>query len=253
MKRLVALVAGWLALGSAAAHAQDTPQADHRGCEPATFEDSTFTVCTYDPALDSLRLAWRGAEGPIDSLPALKDFLGPDAGAVRFAMNAGMYEPDQSPVGAYVEDGHALRQPNLRDGEGNFYLKPNGVFWVDDRGAPHIDETAAFAAASPPARWATQSGPLLLAHGVLHPAVAPNGTSQTTRNAVGICGARAQFVISEAPVSFGRLARFLRDQLGCTDALYLDGHIASLWAPGLGHMDARTGLGTFVVVSRATP
>lgn len=219
-------------------------------CYRATFEADGFTVCRYDPAHDALRLAARGPAGPLDSLQGLKASLGPDARRVRFALNGGMYQPDQSPVGLYVAQGQTETPLNRAAGAGNFFLKPNGVFWVGADGAPHVDESEAFAAAAPAAEWATQSGPLLVSRGALHPSIAPNGTSLTVRDAVGVKGRVALFVISDGPVSFGRLARFLRDGLGCPDALYLDGHVASLWAPGLKRLDGRTGLGTFVVVVR---
>jgi uncharacterized protein YigE (DUF2233 family) len=46
------------------------------------------------------------------------------------------------------------------------------------------------------------------------------------------------------------VARFFRDELGCTDALYFDGTVSSLWSPELGRRDARGGLGPFVLVVR---
>jgi uncharacterized protein YigE (DUF2233 family) len=88
----------------------------------------------------------------------------------------------------------------------------------------------------------------LLRAGALHPAITQNGPSRHVRNGVGILGGQALFVISESEVSFGRLARFFRDGLGCTDALYLDGTVSSLWVPSLGRQDKRNDLGTFVVV-----
>ncbi len=219
-------------------------------CEDARFEGSAFTVCHYDVRVDELRMAWRGSAGPVDSLAGLRAELGRDAGRVLFAMNAGMFDPGQTPVGLYIKGGRVLHPLNQGAGVGNFFLVPNGVFWVDGRGKAHIDETSAFAAAKPQALWATQSGPLLVGRGALNPSISANGRSLAIRNAVGVRGDKAEFVISAAPVSFGRLARFLRDGLGCRDALYLDGAISSLWAPSLGRMDRRRGLGTFVAVLR---
>jgi uncharacterized protein YigE (DUF2233 family) len=47
------------------------------------------------------------------------------------------------------------------------------------------------------------------------------------------------FVITKARVNFYEFARFFRDDLGCNDALFLDGGIASgLYAPELGRDDA---------------
>jgi uncharacterized protein YigE (DUF2233 family) len=147
-------------------------------------------------------------------------------------MNAGMYRADQRPLGLFVAAGREERPLNQGSGSGNFYLAPNGVFWVGAHGAPHVTETGAYAAAPPAGvAWATQSGPLLVQGGAFNPHISADGASLNLRNAVGVRNRVALFVISDDKVSFGRLARFLRDALGCPDALYLDGAVSSLWAP----------------------
>jgi uncharacterized protein YigE (DUF2233 family) len=223
------------------------------GCRPMTFEGDGFVVCRYAPDADEIRLVSRGPDGPVSSLEALQALLRADADRVAFAMNAGMYQEDRSPLGLFVQSGRIVHRLNQRTGGGNFYLTPNGVFWIDARGAPHIDETGAFAASNVQPVWATQSGPLLVQAGVFNPQITPNGTSLTVRNGVGVKGGEAFFVISDAPVSFGRFARLLRDGLGCPDALFLDGAVSSLWAPNLGRQDGRDGLGLFVVVLSKRP
>ena len=97
--------------------------------------------------------------------------------------------------------------------------------------------------------WATQSGPMLVIDGELHPRFAEDGASRLMRNGVGARDGRtAYFVISGGFVSFGRFARFFRDELGCTDALFLDGSVSCLWAPSLGRNDQDHALGPMVVV-----
>jgi uncharacterized protein YigE (DUF2233 family) len=220
-------------------------------CRHAVFEGDGFVVCRYDPKTDVLRLASGTPAGPIGSLAGLQASLGGEANHVAFAMNAGMYGHDRRPLGLYVAEGKRLQPLNRgHGGGGNFYLLPNGVFWTDRHGSPHVDETSAFADLDVHPLWATQSGPLLVSGGAIHPAVSPNGTSLYVRNGVGVRGREAFFVISDGLVSFGRLARFLRDDLGCPDALYLDGSVSSLWAPDFGRRDDREGLGTFVLVLR---
>jgi uncharacterized protein YigE (DUF2233 family) len=217
-------------------------------CRQAVFEGTPFTVCGYTPSANTIRLESFVAGKPIGSFAALRAVLGEDAGRVAFAMNAGMYEVDRRPVGLFVNNGVVERPLNRRTDLGNFYLKPNGVFWVGEDGAPHVEATDAYAEAPRNPVWATQSGPLLVRRGAFNARIAPNGTSLEIRNAVGVAGGHAFFVISDAPVSFGRLARFLRDGLGCPDALYLDGSVSALWAPSLGRRDRASRLGTFVVV-----
>lgn len=228
--------------GSASAHADPA-------CRAATFEGDGFTVCRYAPSEDDIHLV--SEPGAVDSLPRLKRRLGEAAGRVRFAMNAGMYHPDLRPVGLFIAEGRAAQPIETASGAGNFFLKPNGVFWVGADGVAHVAETGAFEASGAGAVWATQSGPLLLEGGRLHRAILPNGPSLAVRNAVGVDGqGGAVFVISDRPVSFGRLARLLRDALECPDALYLDGSVSSLWSPERGRLDRRAGLGPFVVVLR---
>jgi uncharacterized protein YigE (DUF2233 family) len=220
-------------------------------CVAKTFEGSGFTVCRYRRGVDVLSLAWAGPTGPLGGFEALAKSLGPGARRVRFAMNAGMYDPQQGPVGLLVLEGRTRHPAETATGTGNFYLLPNGVFSVSRDGSVRVEETHRFLFRSDSPQWATQSGPLLLQDGKIHPAIQPNGESVVVRNGVGVAdGSTAWFVISDGPVSFGRFARLFRDELGCKDALYFDGHISSLWAPELHRQDPRTGLGPMLVVSR---
>ena len=85
-----------LLFGMLAACAGETAAAGP--CAERLFEDDRFTVCTFDPEAQALRLAWRGADGEayrgFDALAR-----GMDQTRVAFAMNAGMFDQ----VGA---DGH---------------------------------------------------------------------------------------------------------------------------------------------------
>lgn len=219
-------------------------------CVTRMFEDSRFIVCAYDAQRHRLRLVSQGPDGQyLRTFSALQAELGRDARRVRFAMNAGMFNAAGAPIGLYVAEGRERHVLRLTDGPGNFHMKPNGVFWIDDAGLVHIDTSDAYAAAAPSPYWATQSGPMLVIDGDLHPRFAADGASRLMRNGVGARDGRtAYFVISGGLVSFGRFARFFRDELGCTDALFLDGSVSSLWAPSLGRNDADHPLGPMVVV-----
>jgi prepilin-type processing-associated H-X9-DG protein len=209
-----------------------------------------FSVCRFDTAKDELRLAWRGrAGGALRSLAALEGELGKDARRVRFAMNAGMYDEAGAPIGLYVEHGKELKKLNLKSGPGNFHLKPNGVFAADADGRLSVTASSRFTNGVRAPQWATQSGPMLVIDGKIHPKFDANGRSRHIRNGVGVRDAStALFVISEEPVSFGRFARLFRDSLGCANALYFDGNVSSLWDPGSGRQDATSDLGPMVVV-----
>lgn len=221
-------------------------------CDQRRFEGTLFTVCPVDAARDRVELMLDGPDGrPLRSLAALQAALGPRARDVRFAINAGMYDEAGRPVGLYVENGRERRALNLRRGPGNFHLLPNGVFAVDAAGRYLVTESGRLRARVPSPRFATQSGPMLVVGGRLHPRFDADGPSRLVRNGVGVRdGTHAYFAIAEEPVSFGRFARLFRDGLKCPDALFLDGSVSSLWDPGAGRMDGYSELGPMVVVFR---
>lgn len=221
-------------------------------CEPVTFERDTFLDCTAVPGRDRIRLVLDDRAGQhLRSLTRLKSELGPAAAArVRFALNAGMFDDKGGPIGLLVIGGTELQAINRNSGSGNFHLLPNGVFYLSG-GQARISATPDYAPTNP-VEYATQSGPMLVIGGQLHPALAPDGDSRYVRNAVGVdAQGTAHFVISDRPVSLGKLARLYRDRLGCANALYLDGFVSSLWDPARGRIDDNEALGPMLVVDRA--
>lgn len=203
-------------------------------CRRVTVEGEGFAVCTADLARDRLRLFWRDAAGkPYESL----QHLAQATPRLAFAMNAGMYHPDLAPVGLYVEEGREVTPASRANGPGNFHMKPNGVFYVGAGAVPRagIAETGRYLRLKPRAEFATQSGPMLVIDGRIHPRISEDGPSKKIRNGVGVRdgGRVAVFAISDRPVSFGSFARLFKDELGCANALYLDGSVSALHAPAL--------------------
>jgi uncharacterized protein YigE (DUF2233 family) len=221
-------------------------------CRSERFEGTNFTICPFDMRRDRVAMAWRGRDGqPLRSLSALRAELGADAATVRFAVNGGMYDEAGAPIGLFVEAGAQRKALNLREGPGNFHLLPNGVFAIDANARAFVLPSRAFARRVAKPVAATQSGPMLVIDGKLHPRFDANGESQLVRNGVGLVDSRRGFfAISEEGVSFGRFARLFRDALGCRNALYLDGSVSSLWDPGAGREDPYSQLGPMIVVSK---
>ena len=217
-------------------------------CATRLFEGSRFTVCQAKGGKVEVRTS--GSSGPYRSFSALQAALGKRADKVAFAMNAGMFDENGNAIGLLVEQGKQFRAINRRKGGGNFHLMPNGVFLVHKSGKAEVVETGRYRPA-PDIVFATQSGPMLLIDGELHPKFEPDGQSRYVRNGVGIKNdGQPVFVISESAVSFGKFARFLRDRHQVRDALFFDGSVSSLWNSANNRMDSFTDLGPMVVVFR---
>lgn len=236
MRVTVLVLFSWLIgmLGSAPSEA--APPSPPSGCRPVTHEEARYTVCRIDLRTHDLKLFLKGPDG--EPFGSLTRFVGsPAAKGVSMAMNAGMYHDDLSPVGLYVEDGHELKRLNRARGPGNFHLKPNGVFYVAGGQAGVLD-TDTYVKRKPKASLATQSGPMLVIDGQIHPRFSDEGPSKKYRNGVGVTDGRSVvFAISDEPVSFGAFARLFRDNLGCRNALFLDGSISALHAADLNRTD----------------
>ncbi|MBJ6127717.1 phosphodiester glycosidase family protein [Microvirga splendida] len=225
--------------GRAAAQPNTNP------CRPHQYDDGTFVVCTVSLRKYEVRMFWRGPDGEVlGSFDRLRGT--PEGSRLAFAMNAGMYHEDRSPVGLYVENGKELKAANTRNGPGNFHLKPNGIFYVKDRQAGVL-ETGTYLKRKIRPDFATQSGPMLVINGQIHPQFSEQSTSRKIRNGVGVKGQdTVVFAISEDPVTFSTFARLFRDELGCTNALFLDGSISSLYVPSLGRMDTLMPMGPII-------
>ena len=223
-------------------------------CASKKLNDGTVTVCKVDLRHEQLQLYWRDDTGqPYGRISALREALAKQGKTLVFAVNAGMYLPDLKPVGLFVADGRELVPLNRHTGPGNFSQQPNGVFLLDGRGA-RVVTTEEYAQEKPAPMLATQSGPMLVHQGELTTSPVMNPDSQSRRVRNGVCAPSASaavFAISESPVTFHEFAAFFRDSLGCSEALYLDGSISSLYAPPLARPDQWFSIGPIIAVSVA--
>jgi tRNA pseudouridine55 synthase len=172
-------------------------------CESLDFDGARFTACTVDMQSSDVRLFLRDPEGEVyGTFTRLQAGL-PDGVSLNLAMNAGMFHEDLSPVGLYIEDGAEVMRLVTRDGPGNFGLLPNGVLCISDDRADVI-ESLRFAERTPDCRFATQSGPMLVIDGGLHPRFREHSASLNIRNGVGVSadGRRLVLAISDEPVNF---------------------------------------------------
>ena len=237
-----ALVGLVLAMAFGANAGGTTAQSPESQVEPirayrVDFRDTLFTVCEVDLTQCQLRLFWRDEnKQDFRTLRGLRSYLESQGENLLLATNAGIYTTAFKPLGLHVEEGKQLMRLNRgRGGRGNFTLLPNGVFYVRTDGKPGILETEAFAAAAPSVRLATQSGPLLVLDGALHPKFQEGSDSKYYRSGVGVLdNDTVVFAISNAPVNLYDFGLFFLEQLRCRNALYLDGTISQMYLPALG-------------------
>lgn len=188
-----------------------------------------FVSFTTDAS--KIKFYWKDENGQVlGSLYRMKAFVESQGGKLRFGMNGGMYRQDQSPQGLYIENGERKQSLNTSSGEGNFYLKPNGVFYITKGNKPIVCRTEDFAE-SEDIRFATQSGPMLLIDGEMHPAFIKGSANLNIRNGVGILPDNTVvFAMSKQPVNFYDFATFFKN-LNCKNALYLDGFVSRTYLP----------------------
>ena len=223
-------------------------------CQDFKFQEAHFTACTAKIPEDDIRLFLHDKSGKIyGHFQNLDNFLKEQSLNIIFATNGGMYHADRSPVGMYVENFKEVSPLITRDGPGNFGLLPNGVFCFNKKEFL-ILETKEFARRKIQCQYATQSGPLLVMDGKIHPKFIKNGASKFVRSGVGISrdGLKAIFLISNQAVNFYHFASTFLDHLEIENALYLDGNISRLYSPKLNRIDFGFDIGPIIAVVAPT-
>lgn len=195
-----------------------------------TTEDVRFITYVADTRQQDIQLYQKDDSGrDFRNIGNLLAWLQQQNKSLEFAMNGGMYQPGFSPVGLLIQHGQIIHPVDTGSGEGNFYLKPNGIFYTTANGAG-ICSTEDFKDKSK-VLFATQSGPMLLQNGTIHAAFQQNSDNLQVRNAVGILpDGKVIFALSKKPVSFYDLAAYFKER-GCRDALYLDGVVSCAYLP----------------------
>jgi uncharacterized protein YigE (DUF2233 family) len=199
-------------------------------CRTLTHANVKHTVCSYSVAEIETRLFLTNPSGePFARLSRLQSALERKSRQPLMLMNGGMYHDDLSPVGLYVEGKRESQQVSTKGGWGNFHLLPNGVFWGRD-GKLGVSETKAFLKADRKVDFATQSGPMLVIDGKLHPRFLKESDSLKIRNGVGVSkdGSTVHFVISHGVINFWNFGKLFQDELKAPNALFLDGTVSAI-------------------------
>lgn len=196
-----------------------------------TEMDRQFVSYTVDAKKQNIKLYWKGDNQSIlKSIQKLKTFTESKQQTLVFATNAGMYKIDNSPQGLFIDDTKLISTLDTTTGNGNFYLKPNGVFYITTSNEAQICVSEKFKISSH-IKYATQSGPMLLIDGNIHSAFKPQSKNFNIRNGVGILpNGNAVFAMSKNEINFYDFANYFK-KLGCKHALYLDGFVSRCYLP----------------------
>lgn len=234
----------WLVLSGSACQA--TPPS---ACRDANFSGTDYTICSFNPETADIRLFLNdGEEQVLGSFDAVNAELAKSDEILIFAMNAGMYHKDRAPVGLYREHGASTGRLQTKASTGNFGMLPNGVFHIHN-GQAGVSETNQFLLKSTVPDFATQSGPMLVIDGALHPKFNAGSSSRRIRNGVGATAdGSIVFVMSEQPVNFHDFASLFKDELNTPNALYLDGVISRVFSTELDRNDYGAKMGPIVGV-----
>jgi uncharacterized protein YigE (DUF2233 family) len=218
-------------------------------------EQPPIASMVVDPHVAPITFHWKDdRDSVIGNIGALQNVLAAKQRVLVCAMNGGMYDPDRSPKGLYVENGRTLMPLDTAQGTGNFYLMPNGVFGITYNDEAFVCTSRQYAAKQH-VRYATQSGPMLLMHGKINKQFKRGSKNLNIRNGVGVrADGQVVFAISTVEVNFHEFASFFQDQ-GCTDALYLDGFVSKAYMPeqGIKQLDGRLGVLIAVAPLTSTP
>jgi len=194
-------------------------------------DDDIIISYIVNPAKQDIQLYWKNDKGEIlRSIQNLKTFVESKKAALVFAANAGMYQADNKPLGLFIQNGKTVTPLNTRSGSGNFYMKPNGVFYLTTDDKAVVCETMNFLN-NGAIKFATQSGPMLLVDEQIHSAFVKGSSNLNIRNGVGILpNNNIVFAMSKKEINFYDFALYFQ-KLGCKNALYLDGFVSRMYLP----------------------
>ncbi|HEV7700841.1 MAG TPA: phosphodiester glycosidase family protein [Pyrinomonadaceae bacterium] len=215
------------------------------GCTSRSPADDTYADVIGEPG--KIEMFWKDSGQVLKSIGNLKTHVEHNGRKLRFAMNGGMYQEDQKPLGLFIQNGKVITPVNTRKAEGNFYLMPNGVFGIES-GHAFVVKTEDFID-NGSKEFATQSGPMLIVDGAINERFARDSSNRNIRN--GVCvldDGRVLFSISKKAVSFYEFAVHFRDR-GCRNALYLDGFVSRMYAPEIGMDDFDGDFGVILAIT----
>ncbi len=199
--------------------------------KPKAVIDDLFLSYIVNPKMQDIQLYWKNDRGEIlKNFKNLKTHIESKSKTLVFAMNAGMFTKEYSPQGLFVQNNKTLTPLDTNSGDGNFYLKPNGIFYITTNNIGVVCETKNYVS-NETIKFATQSGPMLVIDGAIHSVLKKGSLNLNIRNGVGILpNNNILFVMSKTKLNFYDFANYFKTK-GCKYALYLDGFVSRVYLP----------------------
>lgn len=217
-------------------------------CERSKLDQENILFTIVDPQQQIIQLYWKDENGaPFKSIERLITKIENNHKKLLLVMNGGMFNQDFAPQGLYIENHTALAPIDTGSGDGNFYMKPNGVFYITDKNKAFVCSNNEFKL-NKTIKYATQSGPMLLVDGLIHPAFKSGSKNLNIRNGVGILpNNQVVFAMSKQEITFYDFAEFFKN-LGCKNALYLDGFVSRTYLPAKQWVQTDGNFGVMIAV-----
>jgi len=196
------------------------------------IHNKRYTAIIIDPEKYPVEMYWKDDRGKLlRNFNNLADYVESKGKKLRFAMNGGMAMENRIPCGLFIQNFKEITHLNTRtNGRSNFCLQPNGVFIINDHNQAQICLTINYINPGN-IRFATQSGVMPVVMGTMNPILTTFNKSLYVRNGIGTFNdGRVAFLISNNPISLHEFADYFVE-LGCYNALYLDGAISGMYFP----------------------
>ncbi|MFK7946824.1 MAG: phosphodiester glycosidase family protein [Saprospiraceae bacterium] len=215
-------------------------QLDGSHSREINFKGVKYDVFVADLRSVKLQMHWKDSQGNLlKDINSLKNDMAKKGQKPLFVTNGGIYAQKFIPEGLYIENGQLLKGLNTKNANGNFYLKPNGVFLVTENQSAAVVKTEEFVklhnvlkGRNDKINFAVQSGPQLLVNGKIHPKFNANSPNKYIRNGVGIFNNNSKkvvFAITQEKVNLYDFSSFFYEVMKCDDALYLDGFVSRMY------------------------
>jgi uncharacterized protein YigE (DUF2233 family) len=222
------------------------------------FKGKRFNFYISNLLIEDVKFHWIDPKSnmPYTTMAAVIKKLKDENQITQMVTNGGMFLMDQSPQGLFIEKGTVrINLDTIVPNKNNFYLKPNGVFYIDAQKNAHIDSTEAFGRlpihVKKNVKYATQSGPMVLINHVIHKEFVNGSKNAKIRSGVGVINAkRVVFLISVDETNFYDFSVLFKDIFKCENALFLDGAISMMYLHDLNPNETGGYFGPIISVSK---